>query len=135
MSAQNRETLIPFLVRSALAQSPSLLVHADTMTHHKFRNIRCFCTKNCGRPHLKNPPCPQNVHTAEMAMEPNPERSRSGVRLYFLDLNLNFWEKSGSGAASEFGMNDMVYIIWNVYVKAWQRWANQSRIRSQKFGG
>jgi len=35
--------------------------------HHKFRKIRCFCTKKCVRPHLKTPPpsCPQNVRTGQ----------------------------------------------------------------------
>jgi len=27
----------------------------SVQTHHKFRKIRSFCTKKCGRPHLKNP--------------------------------------------------------------------------------
>jgi len=45
---------------SALAQ-PLLTVR----THHKFRKIRSFFAKKCRRPHLKNPLCPQNVHTGE----------------------------------------------------------------------
>jgi len=35
---------------SALAQ-PLLSVRK----HYKFRNFEAFCTKKCGRPHLKNP--------------------------------------------------------------------------------
>jgi len=37
---------------SALAQPSSPL---SVQTHHKFRKIRSFCAKNCGRLHLKNP--------------------------------------------------------------------------------
>jgi len=32
-----------------------------------FKNSKVFCTKKCGRPHLKNPlfPCPQNVRIGQ----------------------------------------------------------------------
>jgi len=47
----------------------------------------------------------------------NRDGHGSRVWLYFLGLDLIFWEKAESG----FGMNGMVYNVYTMYVKAWQR--------------
>jgi len=54
MSAQNCENLTPSLLSAKCRQwlTPSLSVQ----THQKLRKARIFCTKKCGRPHLKKPP-------------------------------------------------------------------------------
>jgi len=66
-----KKNLIPSsLVRKCphWLNSPSLLVRADTpycpCGHTlNFEKYVVFCTKKCRPPHLKNPPCPQNVCT------------------------------------------------------------------------
>jgi len=35
------------------------------LTYINFEKSHVFCAKKCGRPHLKNPPCPPNVRTKQ----------------------------------------------------------------------
>jgi len=50
----------PTLPLSAPAQPP-----LSVRTYHKFWKSGVFCTKKWERPHLRNLPCPQNVHTGQ----------------------------------------------------------------------
>jgi len=52
MSAKTREKLTPPPCQGEEVVPPPPL---SVRTHYKFRKIRSFCTKKCGRPHLKNP--------------------------------------------------------------------------------
>jgi len=63
-SAKNLKKLTPPLFRkmSALLNLFPPLVRANTLN---FEKSEIFCAKKCGRPRLKNFPCPKNVRTGQ----------------------------------------------------------------------
>jgi len=82
---------------SVMDKPPSLV-----RTHHRFQKIWSFCGKNCGRSHLKSPPCLQNVRRKKplpnyvrlLWTAPNIAKSQQQQHLTKVKSNHNFAQKS-----------------------------------------
>jgi len=72
---------------STLDQTPCLCKHTIN-----FEKSYVFCTKKYGRPHLKNPPCLQNVRTRQTPVSADVFYGRPPIpyRLYHMFAKISY---------------------------------------------